>query len=292
MLKVLIMVALLAQNIYQSNAAAACQNGQLYPHESECSKFYQCANGKLEEINCAAPLEFSTQSQTCTFAAESGCTLNKGNGGETDNNRCGGNPCDDPTTKPTCSTTTSPCSTTTTSPCSTTTTTPCSTTTTSPCSTTTTTPCSTTTTSPCSTTTTSPCSTTTTSPCSTTTTSPCSTTTTSPCSTTTSSSCSTATPPCPTSPSTPPPPPPCTDPPAVRIANPYPECPLVADIHVDVLKPLPKCCQFVHCDNFGVGHVKNCAPSDPPLVFSPCQNRCVWPWEAGNITCDPCTCHP
>ncbi|XP_044736508.1 inverted formin-2-like [Chrysoperla carnea] len=100
----------------------------------------------------------------------------------------------------------------------------------------------------------------------------------------------TPSPPCPPSTSTEQPAPPCTDPPAFNIPNPYPECPLVADPQVDVLKPLPKCCQFVHCDNFGVGHVKNCAPSDPPLVFSPCENRCVWPWEAGNITCDPCTC--
>ncbi|XP_044737140.1 leucine-rich repeat extensin-like protein 5 [Chrysoperla carnea] len=100
---------------------------------------------------------------------------------------------------------------------------------------------------------------------------------------------STSSPSCLPSTSTEPPLPPCPDPPAV-IPNPYPECPLVANPKVDVLKPLPKCCQFVHCDNFGVGHVKNCAPSDPPLVFSPFQNQCVWPWEAGNIACDPCTC--
>lgn len=44
-----------------------------FPHENDCSKFYQCSGGMAIEMECAPGLEFNATMQACDWPASAGC---------------------------------------------------------------------------------------------------------------------------------------------------------------------------------------------------------------------------
>lgn len=51
------------------------------PHESDCSKFYKCDNGKKVEFDCPPGLYFSPSLEACVSPSESGCSDGEGGSG-------------------------------------------------------------------------------------------------------------------------------------------------------------------------------------------------------------------
>lgn len=117
------------------------------------------------------------------------------------------------------------------------------------------------------------------------------------CSTTTTTSCSCQT--CNPSPTTPPPPttstctppatpsPPCPSDPTGPPPTVYPDCPTgpLNPCDPPVLLPVQNCSQFIICDNFGIGHLMDCAPASPRLIFDPKTQRCEWPYDTDRNNC-------
>lgn len=238
----------------------------LKSHETDCQKFWQCAQGEWQIMDCPDGLEFSEHTSRCEFPTSAHCNKQK------------------PSTKePTEITpTTSECSCETQTPCPVHTTTvptvtSTQTTTTSPFTTTDsvqTTKCSCGTTTPCPahpTTTPSYVSTTL---LSTTTAAP---TSASP-STSTSIGSSTSSTPCP-----------CEHNPTEGPTPKPSQCPIVSNELV--LLPVTRCCQFIICENFGKELLFDCAESPaglPALIFDPKTQRCEYPWDTHRNDCQRC----
>ncbi|XP_060524689.1 peritrophin-48-like [Cylas formicarius] len=52
-----------------------CLNGEYYPDNTDCTKYYQCSNGMLISMVCAPGLHFSPSFKVCTYTEEANCTI-------------------------------------------------------------------------------------------------------------------------------------------------------------------------------------------------------------------------
>ncbi|MBC9911129.1 carbohydrate-binding module family 14 protein [Chitinophaga varians] len=59
-------------------AVYACIEDQLYPHPSDCTKFYRCSNGMLYELECPPGLHFNPAMQVCDWPQDAGCEADGG----------------------------------------------------------------------------------------------------------------------------------------------------------------------------------------------------------------------
>lgn len=61
----------------ETNAPPKCEpENQLRPHESDCSKYYECLNGISYERTCQEGFHFNKQSETCDSPENAGCETN------------------------------------------------------------------------------------------------------------------------------------------------------------------------------------------------------------------------
>ena len=53
--------------------ATECEDGELFPHETDCTKYYKCYNKELIQEACPSNLEWDYDGQYCDFAGKAKC---------------------------------------------------------------------------------------------------------------------------------------------------------------------------------------------------------------------------
>lgn len=63
------LLCILADKICESS-----EDASVHPHETDCTKFYECSHGQAAELTCPNGLHFNPKEGVCDWPEFAGCT--------------------------------------------------------------------------------------------------------------------------------------------------------------------------------------------------------------------------